>query len=87
MQIIFSKKFERLYTRVPKNIQIKFKERLVIFMGNPRNPLLHIHPLKGEFLGMYSLNVTGDYRAIFEKISPEIVVFIIIGTHTELYGK
>ena len=47
---------------------------------------LHLHMLTGEYAGLYSINITGDIRALYEKIDDTYVIFGFIGTHSQLYG-
>jgi mRNA-degrading endonuclease YafQ of YafQ-DinJ toxin-antitoxin module len=42
--------------------------------------------LTGEYAGLYSINITGDIRALYEKIDESYVIFGFIGTHSQLYG-
>jgi len=49
------------------------------------HPLLNNHDVSKVYTGCRSINITGDYRAIFQD-EGEIVIFITIGTHSELYG-
>ena len=49
------------------------------------NPLLNNHYLGGEYEGCRSINITGDIRAIFYIKQNSDVVFINIGSHSELY--
>ena len=55
-------------------------------MVNPYDSILHNHPLTGGYEGFRSINVTGDYRAIYV-MDGDVAVFIAIGTHSELFGK
>lgn len=88
MEILFGRKFQKRFKSLDQRVKKSFEKRLKIFTHDPRAPLLNIHPLSGEFSGCYSINVTGDYRAIFElRQDDTVVVFILIGTHHELYGK
>ena len=48
------------------------------------HPLLNNHSLGGEYNGCRSINITGDIRAIFY-VKTDVVVFINIGSHPELY--
>jgi addiction module RelE/StbE family toxin len=48
------------------------------------------HPLKDPWNGCRSIDITGDYRAIYEELNKGddvIAYFITIGTHQELYAK
>ena len=69
---------------VPVKIQIKFGERLLLFSKDMFHPLLNNHALRGIYKDTRSINVTGDYRALYTH-DGEKVVFIAIGTHSELY--
>lgn len=61
-------------------------KRIRLFSSNPFHPLLNNHPLGGEYEGCRSINITGDYRALFYP-KGQGIVFTRIGTHNELYGK
>jgi len=59
-----------------------------MFLNNPSNPQLRNHPLKGALGGYNSINITGDWRALYteEKLDDEIIItFEMIGTHSQLY--
>jgi addiction module RelE/StbE family toxin len=76
----FVKKFKKLQ---PK-IQEKFNERLSIFLTNPTDESLNNHSVEKAFPNCRSINITGDYRAIYT-IEDKTAIFITIGTHSELY--
>lgn len=84
MEIEFRKEFSKQYKRLPKSIQSKFNERLILFIESPTNPLLHLHTLKGIDYPIESINITGDYRAQFLR-TKNVISFIRIGTHSQLY--
>jgi len=86
MTIQFSARFKKQYKKLSKKIQDQFDDRLQLFISDPLNPRLRIHPLKGKFLGYWSMNVSGDLRVIYQRIGNELVIFVLIGTHSELYG-
>lgn len=86
MTILYSGKFRKKYRKLAVKIREKFKERRNIFLSNPFDPLLDNHPLHGEYAGCRSINVTGDYRAIFYHEDADTARFIAIGTHHELFG-
>lgn len=85
MNISSNKDFEKDYKKLSKNIQQKFKERILLFQKDQFNPVLNNHSLKGRYLGYRSLNVTGDMRAIYRKTGQE-VMFVAIDSHSNLYG-
>ena len=86
MKVNFSRRFEKQRAKLPKLIKLKLSDRLRLFLNEPSHPFLRNHPLSGKYVGYRSINVTGDYRAIFYYESTDIVRFIAIGTHSELYG-
>jgi len=85
-EIAFSRKFLKSYKKVPKKIKNTFKNRLELFIKEPLSPVLNNHSLKGKFKNRRSINITGDWRAIYysEKTDRKIV-FEEIGTHSQLY--
>jgi mRNA-degrading endonuclease YafQ of YafQ-DinJ toxin-antitoxin module len=85
VKVGYSKKFLKQYYKLPPKIQSKFQSRLQLWIDDPYNPQLHLHMLTGEYVGLYSINVTGDIRALYEKINDTYVVFGLIGTHSQLY--
>ena len=86
MNIFFAKKFRKNYGRLQLRVREQCDERLQLFETEPFHPLLDNHPLHGEYAGCRSINVTGDYRAIFYHENADAVRFIAIGTHHELFG-
>lgn len=85
LQVTQSKQFERDYKKLPLHIQQKFDTRLYLFLSNPMNPLLNKHCLHGKYKKYFSINITGDYRAIFSYLSENQIEFQRIGTHSQLY--
>ena len=85
MRIHFSTRYEKEYRRLAAKVQQQADDRIRLFLSHPFHPLLNNHPLGGKFQGCRSINVTGDYRALFEARG-EIQLFIRIGTHPQLYG-
>lgn len=82
----FFEKLKKLNVRIRKSV----KEKMLLFSVNPFDPQLDNHELKEEFEGYRSIDITADYRAVYEKrlIGREMVAyFIAIGTHPELYEK
>ena len=80
----FITKLKKLNVRIRKS----FKERMTLFLQNPNNTQLHNHGLGKPYEGLKSIDITADYRAIFEEIQEKnetLIYFIIIGTHKELY--
>lgn len=86
MQIEYSKKFIKEFKKCPAGIKTNFKKRLKIFVNNQSHPILNNHPLAGKLKNYRSINITGDWRAIYEEIDGcQIAYFVAIGTHSQLY--
>ncbi len=86
MVIKYLPKFKKQYMKLPDKIQRQFDERLMLFVENPTDPKLRIHPLKGKYQGYWSMNVNGDIRALYLVQKETIIIFAIIGSHSKLYG-
>lgn len=84
MQIRFAKKFSKQYDKADHKIKTAFQNRLKLFLTNPFNPQLKNHALTGNFSGFRSINVTGDWRAIYSEKN-SMVIFEVLGTHSQLY--
>jgi addiction module RelE/StbE family toxin len=87
MTIQYLPKFKKQYQKLPLKFQQQFDNRIRLFKSDPTNPTLRIHPLKGKFSGYWSMNVNGDIRALYLHQRETIIIFALIGTHSELYGK
>ncbi len=85
MIIDFHKKFKKKYSKIDRKIQKKFEEKLRLFEQNPFDISLNNHQLTGDLKMYRSIDITGDWQAWYEPAGDE-VVFVIIGTHSELYG-
>ena len=81
----YSSNFKKRIKKLPKPIVEKFYIRLELFKKDKFNSILNNHKLHGEYEGSNSLNITGDFRAIFEYVKEDYVLFSDIGTHPELY--
>jgi len=84
MQIILHKSFLKMYAKQSLKIQQKFKESRNLFIEDKFNVKLNNHALKGKWLGHRSINITGNYRAIFRE-DADVITFVAIGTHSQLY--
>lgn len=84
--LLFSRRFEKQREKLTKSIKHKLSERLRLFAQIPFDPLLENHSLHGVYAGCRSINITGDYRAIYYHENPDIVRFIAVDTHHNLFG-
>lgn len=87
MNAIFSKKFIKQYNAAPDFIRQSFDARAAIFLLNKFDQTLNNHQLNGKLSNLRSINISGDWRALFEELGSGNVVFKAIGTHSQLYKK
>lgn len=85
MTIEFTKRFKKEMQRLEPALQEKAQDRIRIFLLNSTESILHNHILHGEYEGCRSININGDYRAIYWESPKEHATFLTIGTHAQLY--
>lgn len=88
MRIDYAKRFRKNLKKSPVHIKHAFAKRLALFIENMEHPLLRNHKLHGNHHELWSIDVTGDWRALYHVVDGNIewVEFVNIGTHSELYG-
>lgn len=84
MIIVFHKDFAKDFKKLPPKLREKFKDRLLQFERDEFDPILNNHALKGKYQGYRSINVTGDLRAVYKKVS-NTAIFVAIDSHSNLY--
>lgn len=88
MKVFFHKYFRKRFAKSPNKIKDKFDIQLELFYENLYDVRLNNHELHGKYVGHRSINITGDIRAVFRRVDTKTddVIFVDIGTHTELYS-
>lgn len=86
MKIIKYRLFEKSFKKAPREIKLRFNERIKIFYQDTTATILDNHVLHGKFAGCRSIKIIGDWRLIYKEINNETVLLINIGTHSQLYG-
>lgn len=84
----YSKRFQKELERAPLKVLKAFRKRRELFLLDPSHPQLHDHALAGNYVGYRSINVSGDWRALYTKESLDadnIITFKALGTHSQLY--
>ena len=84
MKINYHKTFKKQYKKLPLKIQQQVDKRLLIFDRDQYNKQLNNHSIDGAYPDCRSINITGNYRALYRR-QGEGVLFVLIGTHSELY--
>ena len=90
MKVYFDAEFYRQYKKIDVRIQKSIDERIRIFRKNPNDLELNNHPLHEPYQGYKSIDITSDYRALYEEVTigeDTIAYFTTLGTHDELYGE
>ena len=86
MRVVPTKKYMRQAERMPLNLYKKLQERIFLFAKQPFHPLLDNHSLSGSWRGYRSINITGDWRVIYEPVGTDTARLMEVGTHHSLYG-
>jgi mRNA-degrading endonuclease YafQ of YafQ-DinJ toxin-antitoxin module len=74
---------------VPLAIKVAFRDAYELFKEDQNNEILRNHSLikfGKRYHGLWSIDITDDYRAIYRNEENRIV-FIMLRTHQQLYGK
>lgn len=87
MNVHYSSRFRTQYKKLQNDIKAKVRGRIVLLIDDEFNPYLGNHMLSGEYRGCRSINVTRDWRILYEKYPNGAFHLIAIGTHAQLYGK
>lgn len=87
MRYATTKNFDKQFARLNTKLKNKFIERIELFLQDSGSKQLNNHVLLGKYAGYYSINVTGDVRALYVRQGEEMILFAFIGTHSQLYGK
>ncbi len=89
MKIQYDPDFLKILKKADVRIRKSLRIRIEIFLKNPSDPKLNNHRLKDEYAGYRSIDITADYRVIYEEINEgneSIAYFLFIGRHELLYG-
>jgi len=66
MEIKFHTTFKKKLKKIPSKIQERSYERLELFVQNKFARVLNNHSVDRAYQNCRSINLSGDYRAIFE---------------------
>lgn len=83
--IITSKNFDKKFKKLNKKVQLQAKARIIVFLKDPCNVVLNNHLLHGDKKLFRSININGDLCFICEEVSMEVIRFLDIDTHSNLY--
>lgn len=81
MKIFYTKKFEREYKKIGKDLKLKTESKENLFRKNSFDKILKTHKLYGELEGFWSFSIDFKNRIVFEFIDKKTVFFHSIGNH------
>jgi addiction module RelE/StbE family toxin len=85
MNVVFHKRFDKMAAKLSPKVKAKMIERITLFSKDPLDNILRNHALNTPYKGSFSIDITGDYRAIYYLVDDETALFTHIGTHSQLY--
>ncbi len=89
MRVRYTAEFYKLYKKANVRIRNEVDRKMKIFQKDHLNSELNNHALRDEYEGFRSIDITNDYRAVYEEVqgsSETIAYFFLLGAHKELYG-
>ena len=87
MILVRTRQFRKRAAKLPHKMRCALAERLRLFARDPFNVLLNNHALQGSLRAYRSINITGDWRLIYEQYDEHTVRLIDVDTHSNLYGR
>ena len=85
MKVAYSHDFEKQFASLDSRIKERFTAAIGVWTRDSFAKSLNNHALVGRYKGFRSINITGDYRAIYRLKDPDTGVFVAIGKHSQLY--
>ena len=85
MKVRYHKSFQKQVLKLQPTQLKRLREALKKFEVEPYHPDLYNHALAGEWIGHRSISFGGDWRAHYLPKGDDEVLFVAIGTHSQLY--
>ena len=86
MKIWLHNDFKSHYAnRLSNRQRIKVLEAIELFKTDPFVKELRNHALKGKWRRHRSISVDADLRIHYKEIEPDIIAFVAVGSHSQLY--
>ena len=80
MKISYTKNFVKLSKKLNPKLRVQMIERITLFSVNPLDPQLRDHRLKGKYKQYRSIDITGDYRALYLLQGDEVIFDVVVPT-------
>jgi len=88
LTVNFNRNFVKSYgkrVKHNKKVKLQFEKRTDLFKIDRNNSLLKDHGLVGDKQGLRSFSISGDFRVIYRLVSEELVEFLDVGSHNQVY--
>jgi addiction module RelE/StbE family toxin len=85
MDVDFTKAFNKQFDKINPKRQKQARDAIALFVEDEYATPLRNHGLKGLWSGYRSISVGGDLRLHYKVISKTKVLFVAVGSHSQLY--
>lgn len=85
VEIYTTATFDKLYRKLPKNIQKKATIKTKAFQKDPFSTVLKTEKLTPKKYNIWSFRIDLDYRIVFVFFKNDRVEFRFIGHHNKIY--
>lgn len=86
MKILYRRRFQKQLAKLQRHQKMAVADAIILFGGNPFDPKLKNHALKGDMLGRRSILAAFDLRIVFEEHDGyALVIMLAVGSHEEVY--
>jgi mRNA-degrading endonuclease YafQ of YafQ-DinJ toxin-antitoxin module len=85
MTVKWRKSFAKDYNKLDQSRKKAWYKAWLIFKDDPNHIKLRRHRLKGKYIGLESIDISPDLRALFVEIG-SIYVFYYLRNHSRLYN-
>ena len=81
MQINYTAKFIRQYSKLDFDLKKELKEKVNLFLDIRNHKQLKIHKLHGKLKSVYGFSINYKIRIVFKYLSKQEAVFLVVGDH------
>lgn len=86
-EVWYSDSFIKDAKKLPREVQNKLAELILILQEDAFDPRLHSKPLSVPLQGVFSFRITRDYRVGFEFSGPFIIKLLITDKRDQIYKR
>ncbi len=82
---VYHRDFEKQLAKLPQKQRVAAIDAIEEFLKDPAQPSLRVHALKGKWKGYASISAGGDMRLHFKPVDANKILFVAVGSHSQLY--